>query len=205
MLPPPSSVHAHCGVNPPKRLWLHTVLILTLTVAGCGGGGSSGGATTSNIFNDRVGTYASGCATTFNDSPDSTKVTLTLSEPTGADTIKAVIRIQNFDATRLCVDANLDNDVTITGTIQALAGTKEIASFIASFQGGISGTANTARFNLSVLPTQLAGSIPNNWMPGMTATVGYKFVGNNFHALVNAVDEADGLGAYFSTIVLVKQ
>lgn len=185
---------------------LGLMLATSAALLGCGGGGDNAGTpndTTGNPFVEKLGTYTNTCTQTSysGETPRSTSVTLVLSAPLGSDKVTASYRSKEYIGSVICDTASLDSDLTVSGTLQALSATKTISPMQAN--GGLIGTASTANFSLeSVTVVQTSLSIP---ALGTTAKVGYKFVGTNIYALINPKDESDGLGAYFSSVFMVKQ
>jgi len=185
------------------------MLATSAALLGCGGGGDAAGDandTTGNPFVSKVGTYASGCTKTSypGGTPSSTNVTLVLSAPTGSSKVAANYHDQEYIGSDTCDAASLDTDITVSGTLTALSGTKVI-DIIKAIGGGntITGTASTAAFRLESL-TLSKGSITLPAM-GTVANVGYLFQGSKLYALINPKGESDQLGAYFSSVFMTKQ
>lgn len=178
---------------------------LIAMLLGCGGGGSGSSAndTASNPYVAAAGKYTSGCWQTNQSPPRSTSVTLVISSPVGPDKAAASYQSQEY-SNNSCLSSGLTSDITVVGTLKAMAATKFISLDNARFgSNSITGTASTAGFSLE----QLTFTKSNYTLPGIGATtnVGYMFQDSKLYVLLDPRGEPDQLGRYFATIYMTKQ
>lgn len=139
-------------------------------------------------------------------------VTLSVGKLTGSSSADVVLEIQEYKNSTTCAAANLENRVSFSGVLTATTQTKlidinkAIRGGPSSLGGYVTGTASVADFTLGAL-TIASGSFPPATIPaiGAKTQVGYMLKGKSLYVLENPKGEADGLGGYFSRVVLTKQ
>ena len=175
-------------------------VLVSATLAACGGGGDSGTtpvAQTANSFEGEAGTYSSGCMANSSGSSD-----LTLVVTPVAATDKATVSVHAKSYTTADCTTSVRTDLTVLGEITPLSLTKVITG--TGVGSTKSGTAQTVEFKYSGLQLamgNLAFTVPTL---GATAKVGFLIEGNRFYALTRS-RTADGLPDSFSSTVLTKQ
>lgn len=194
-----------------RSLFPCACLAVPLLLSACGGGGSSTSASTDGSANaDAMAAplveYASGCVpNAFRNKSES--FTLKVSPSLGSGPANFTFTGKGYLQAD-CADGNVITDITVRGVATPTGATKVItpaAALAAVESDGLnkSGTATLVNAAISgVTFAKWSSSIPSNLS---SAKVGYLLEGNRIYVLIDATNQSDGVGAYFSPVTLVKQ
>ena len=194
-----------------KLSYFAFLAVATAALTACGGGGG-GGSTTPPTASDQslaayVGTYKTTCDLFNTGDPSFNHAELGILV-VNADG-NATISSQSFDTPKpattsgnyCAASATITEDITVSGTVALLPGTKTITAPVSTLK---SGTVKTAEFTYTALKISkgsISGTLPAF---GSKAKAGFLVEGNKVYVLSGTRD-ADGLPGSFSKTVLTKQ
>lgn len=184
--------------------------VATAALTACGGGG--GGSSATPVIADQslaayVGTYKTNCDLDNTGDPKLNHADL------GTLVINAdgsiTINSQSFDTPKpattsgnFCgASATVTEDITVSGTIALLPGTKTITAPVPTLKSGVVKTAELTYTALKISKGSISGTLPAF---GSKGKAGFLVEGNKVYVLSGTRD-ADGLPGSFSKTVLTKQ